>query len=432
MPIDMPKWKPTRKSNSIFLSKLSLLLPLSLAAYIALLAIPQASNTNWFVSNSSALAASIRTYQVIAAAQFATLMLLGFSLIRPRLTFNVQAIVIWALLLSWYGLSTLWSIAPENTAFYSLLLLVLLISMVFFWACVDAQIAALFVVLSTSSSLLFLLVNLPLNGRRLGGVEPNLIAHFGLAILALSFLSQHRLRWLPAIFSIFLIVTMQARTVFVGTIIFLAIWYIGAPLTRTRAGMIRITIAMAIMAIAMIPLIIPTINFISDFSTQTLDVTDESRLGDSGFTGRQQLWENALVILNEHEMGGFGFRTRETATRAISPSANVHSGLLNAALDTGAVGLGLFLLLFGATFWNALTRWTQTHQIEDRTAISFLSAMIPILAVEPNYLNFGHPTSFLLLLFLTRYVAPRAPMNKKTSIGFSKHLLHRPQLKSIN
>lgn len=89
--------------------------------------------------------------------------------------------------------------------------------------------------------------------------------------------------------------------------------------------------------------------------------------------------------------------------------------MINAALDVGIIGAFLFI----AWYLASLYRCFETSKRYDRRSLAvcaaFLIANVPLLMIEPNYISFGHPSAFALLLSLFSPIALRSERTPRTS-----------------
>lgn len=194
----------------------------------------------------------------------------------------------------------------------------------------------------------------------------------------------------------------QSRAVFISAVAFLALYYTVLPMIKSSRTLINATALIIGTNLFLALLAGPAVELASDLSTRVLGVEDTARTTGS-FSGRSEHWYNGFQVIEGRELIGYGFRTRGSLrVSEAGLSINAHSGLLNAALDVGLTGLLLFLATYTITIWKTANIWGRYRQSMDKCAVAFLLCMIPVLVVEPNYLNFAASSNFLLLIFLAR------------------------------
>ena len=374
---------------------------------------PEKINTDWYASFSASVVAELRRWQIIGVISFTTIVFVNFFGSKKNIKFDISLYVPWVLLCLFCASSTIWSIDPVNTAIYSGVLVVLLLSSSAFWLSPDRMQSWAFLAgaVAISAGIGYLSTVLPTTPRSLGGITANLMGHFGFAVIILAFWSGRAFRLPGLIFGIALISYSQARTVLGATAIFLFIYYLVTPNLKDRKSL-AVTSSILGGSIILMALIGPiVITFTARLLSSALGVTDTSRLEGSGFTGRGALWSNALTVLQGHELTGFGFRTRGWTLATVEVNtANGHSGILNALLDLGIIGTMLFIVVYCLSIIKLAIIMVDTRLDRFRVSTAFLISYFLILSVEPNYLNFAHPTSFLMLLALCSPLAlPKEP-----------------------
>lgn len=326
---------------------------------------------------------------------FATQARRAFLIDRGSLVF-VAPFLLWCLV------STLWSIAPLATAANFALLAVYLVALGSFWKASPAtqRTLALYGAIAIWLGIVMLALFLAAGERSLGAVPPNLLGHYALVAMCL-FMMHGRWKVVPALATLGLIGFSQARTVFVGFLVFWGAYLVIvrlAPKVRSRGFIIAMFTALGSVVAG---LVVAGQNVFVQLVSDALNVTTASRLG-TDFTGRAEVWQVAYDKILATPFMGYGFRTRQTADLTyVTDAINAHSGVLNVILDVGYIGLGFFALWYGFAVLRSLD--TRPHPIaQERVVIaSFLLGNIAILALEPNYISFGHPTSFMMLMALS-------------------------------
>lgn len=294
----------------------------------------------------------------------------------------------------WAAISTVWSIDPGRSALSVFMLGIFVLACCLFWRS-DERItrdATFYTACAIFLGFGWLLLLLPVTGRSLGGITPNLPAHYGLAAIVLSHYARRLV--VPITFvGIAIIIFAQARGVLIAASVFLGIRYFIVPILWRAKNpalsfslLISGTVAMGVGMLSYLPQLIGVISRVAN-------VQDTSRL-DNSLTGRTEAWEIGLHYIEQSPLIGYGFRTRDTFDRQfVDPSISAHSGMINVALDLGLIGAALFVLWYLASVYRGL-RASNTLA----TASSFLIANIPLLIAEPTYLSFAHPTAFVMLL----------------------------------
>lgn len=386
-------------------SAVHLLAACSIPVYLFCLLWPQQALVNWLAIFLPQNIELLKRWMVIGVASFAALVFMAAPFLRgntARLSAGLS--IFWLLTMVWILLSTAWSLNPQQTFLYGATLAVLLVAGAIFWNLPDRtiELSSALGVLVAAAALAFLFAKLPLVGRNLGGISPNGLGHMGLTLIALGYLRQGKIQWLSAVIGLWIMVVSQSRTVFLAALIFLALYHFVVPAARSRSGAVSIAFGIAAAVIVLVLLLEPVSNLAASISSQMLGVTDAQRTS-SGFSGRDVSWQLGYETLKGHEISGFGFRTRGSMFMSQAGDAiNAHSGLINAMLDIGIIGMASYFGLVGYCAWRMFADWATRRNRYDRVGASFIVCMTPILLLEPNYLNFGSASHFMLLLFLAR------------------------------
>jgi hypothetical protein len=372
---------------------------LSLSAYFCFTAIPL-----FFLRTYEASLSESVGNKLIQAAGIVLFALLAQAISRPASirpqNWTALPAVLWLVLIVWCVVSAVWSISATSSIMYGLVLAGLLLSMVRYWQSDWDELKRVFFFAWITILLVVVLlgVALPFRDRTFGWVPPNLIGHYGLTVIVMAHFT--RLRTLGVVAGLVLIAFAQARTVAISAGLFLSIQYLVVPFVRSQRAIVGSLIGALCLAAAAYLLKDSIVGGLSELSTKLFQINSAERGLASGFTGRDLSWASGWSLLTGHEWLGYGFRTR--ADLGLPEGLNAHSGILNILLDIGIPGL----LLLAATYAHALVHALAKGLRESRYRIvaSFLLGMLPILVVEPNYLNFSHPTSFLFFLFLASSV----------------------------
>jgi hypothetical protein len=297
--------------------------------------------------------------------------------------------------------SLVWSINPSKTGFNCLLLVIYLSMAIVFWQTTDVlrKRTSLFSAVAILFTMAMLPVVLPYHARSFGAVTPNLLAHYAMASMILLMING-RYRIPAAVMGLAIIGMTQARTVMIEYIIFWLMYLFALPWVHRRNSIVRATgvlIGGGAIAAALYKYALP---FVIANVSALLGVHEESRLG-TDFTGRGVIWQSALTVMRRHLPLGYGFRTRIIAELDnIDLTINAHSGLLNVILDVGLVGLACYVFWYAYSMFSAFSGSLHPFPEERRTIAAFLVANIPVQMLEPNYISFAHPTSFMTLLGL--------------------------------
>ena len=215
------------------------------------------------------------------------------------------------------------------------------------------------------------------------------------------FMLSGRYRFPAAMISVLIIFVVQARTVFIGLAVFWLVWiYLNQTLKVISSRLNIVILAGSLGSLFAMFYFLADINVV-ELVSGFLKVTTSSRLG-SDFTGRADVWQVAYSKISAKPFTGYGFKTRELADLTyITDAINAHSGILNVALDLGLVGVALFFIWYAYAFWQAIELGPHPFAQEKMTIAAFLAGNLAMLAVEPNYISFAHPTAFLTLLSLS-------------------------------
>jgi len=314
----------------------------------------------------------------------------------------------WIALAGWSALSAVWSIQGGGSALYAGLLAAAVIALLCFWSLPAQAIrwAALLAAIVSIVLIAGLFRALPVNSRSLGGITPNYLGHFGFAILVLLYISG-RFRVIGWVIAAALLAFSQSRTVAGGAAVFFVVHHVLLPRVSDRATLVRLALVGAIPALLVLLLFNQITAAASSGLTHLLGVAGDTAR-TTGFSGRSALWAEGMRLFLERPILGYGFRT------SVAP---VGSGVLNLAIDLGLVGVALFAASYATSLGRLACAYADRHREHDRVALSYLAGMLPILLVEPNYLNFFHPTSFLMIAMLVR-----AATNPTTRFGSSNAL----------
>lgn len=136
---------------------------------------------------------------------------------------------------------------------------------------------------------------------------------------------------------------------------------------------------------------------------------------DLSFSGRTDVWSPALDFIATRPWAGYGYRALFTPDTSESlqlwremgfRAAHSHNGPIEVALGLGVVGLGLFLLLFLATFAASL-RHLKTHDVA-LFAFAFMLIQLAVSMVEPVFLR-----DWLAVLVVSRVLLLRVQQDER-------------------
>ena len=301
------------------------------------------------------------------------------------------------------------SINPLQSFIYAIVTVIFISGCFYFWLVNQKTVYLSFglAALSVIISLVYLAFELPIRERTLGWISPNLIGHLGFFLIVCSAFNKPKILLPIAVIGIILIIFSESRTVFVSSIIFLATFLIISNVIKNFKQAALLVITFILLAPIFLMLASSIVEIGTEVSTALLGVDDASRTSGTGLSGRSTYWANATQVISERPLFGYGFRTRETLALSAGPSVNAHSGLLNLLLDLGVIGGLLYFYVYVSSIIRSLVIFYQNrsyqsiHRTTSVVSISFLVSYVPILLVEPNYMNLSHPTSMLLLLFIS-------------------------------
>jgi O-antigen ligase len=136
---------------------------------------------------------------------------------------------------------------------------------------------------------------------------------------------------------------------------------------------------------AMLPIII----------NKVLMFNDPRRGIDSGATGREAAWKQAIQVFEQHPMLGVGYRHHE---EYITAATSAHQAYLAAAADMGIIGLMLYLGFLAAGISAGMYK-TLVHRSK---AYAALTAMLLGYAAqglfEQRGLNFANSVSIMMIV----------------------------------
>jgi hypothetical protein len=393
------------------------ILALSLPVYYAFMILPLVNLRSYYDNFSASVNDELVRFYGYGLAIYVSLgILLLFSLIR-HWSSRPLTLWPWLLVIAWLFVSIGWSINPISSATYSLLLVSVFAAAAPFSVLPEriARSICLLASISIALSLVYLFTQLPIGVRGIGGITPNLLAHCSFSFVALYFCSGARFRLVASALAFLICYYAQARTVTICILIFFVAYYVLLPRIRGPKSTQYFALFLVAIVTTLILFSAWIVPLVTSLSTEALGVNSTSRGSGSGFSGRADLWSAGFELLRGHELIGYGFRTRRSLNFSEGDAQNVHSGILNAALDVGYIGCLLLSIAYVTSMFAAARNLSSKSDGRDAVKLSFLLAMVPALVVEPNYLNFSNPSSFLMIFFIGQSLVKQRGLNSISS-----------------
>lgn len=312
-----------------------------------------------------------------------------------------------AIFLLYLVFSTTISINPLRSLYFIIGFLVFVLCLHALWTGRRDERRATYIL--TAASILiasaYLFTVLPMSDRTVGGVPANHFSHGAALAFILAFISRSPARWPVYLISLVLLGFANGRTAMASLLVFFAVYWLCGIRSDRQRFVKAIPIALGILAIALFCLAFfgPQIEFAI---AEILKLGDPDRGLGSGFSGRIWLWQQFGEVIDGRELFGLGVETREGANfMEVTLTNDLHSGVLNAIVELGAVGTMAFAAL---VIVSALVWWRRgpTAGFEANCAFAYLVAMAPRLAIEPVYLSFWHPPQVIFWLFIVGACVP--------------------------
>ncbi|MEW9673289.1 O-antigen ligase family protein [Ammoniphilus sp. 3BR4] len=159
---------------------------------------------------------------------------------------------------------------------------------------------------------------------------------------------------------------------------------------------------------------------ISDISTGTYSVQ-----------GRSMFAQDAMKIVKDHPftgVGGEGWRVLFTKYQEIPYWSNeTHNGYLEVLLNTGLLGLGVFLVVFGFFFFNAIRNLGNSNLKQYTYTRAAIPALVMIFVHSFLDFNFSYGTVWYIVLFLLAI----AMDTKRESTTFSRPAIYYTTLSGL-
>lgn len=342
----------------------------------------------------------------------------AFSIASVKDIFSLRYNILFLFLLGWFLLSTLWSIDPLKT-FQNIIALGLLATALIN---VRSRIAyykmfsvATFV---TFAVLVAAIIKFGIDGRFIGGNQPNIISSIAFSGIIFSLMSGIKSRVIFIVFFALIIFMVNSRIFILCSTLTLSIFYL-----KTINSKINLIIILNLLILFLGIYLIYEINEVDGSKvliSEFLALNDEKRGLSSGMTGRFETNIIGVKLFAESPLLGYGYKTRAGILSGVESHAT-HSGLLNLILDVGIIGLIIFLLLLLASYRTRKRLYDATFSeirvndlkksifLEQAVSIASFPSYILFLLVEPTYLQVGLATNMLLLLL----ILPQTKLTKK-------------------
>ncbi len=240
----------------------------------------------------------------------------------------------------------------------------------------------------------FFPVNFLSGGRQVGNFHPNHWSVFGICIFSLiMFFSNNsylKILFLPLAF--FFPVSVISRGGFFTLAIFLIFYALLTFLFKYKKNNLQ---SMSTYFIIFFFISIFFSPIISSFVYNFLDffeiINSTSRGLDSGFTGRQIYWDNAKTFIYDKPLLGYGINNFPH---------RVHNLYLLLLLETGLIGLSVFLISTSVIIFNSFSSLFHHYSEKVVVALSFVIAGMAYGYIERIILEFSQPFSLTFFFFL--------------------------------
>lgn len=149
------------------------------------------------------------------------------------------------------------------------------------------------------------------------------------------------------------------RAVRIGAVATVPVLVFGLAVTASRGAMVGLVIgvgALVVLSERVRAWMVGLAGILAVLLLQWIEGSVENRttfllhryLSEKNLGGRMELWGLALDAFERHPVLGIGYgQYRELALQELGRNISAHSSLLTLAAETGLVGLGLFVALFG-------------------------------------------------------------------------------------
>ena len=242
----------------------------------------------------------------------------------------------------------------------------------------------------------FLLYGIDINGRNVGNFHPNTFGIQGLIILALSFFSTNNI----LLRSFFLIISFFIPSIVVSrgglfAILFFLLFYlifkylINKNLSKILNYLFLGFIFLAPIFIILIYLLFPQLREIFVY----FELIDSASRGlNSGFTGRTNLWVNALELFQFKPLFGYGFNNF---------GYKIHSSWLKILIETGLFGFSLFFIFLLKLFLRSIYSLKNNYNEKLCVATSFVMGACAYGIIENLIFEVTQAFSLLFFFFIS-------------------------------
>lgn len=165
----------------------------------------------------------------------------------------------------------------------------------------------------------------------------------------------------------------------------------------------------ALCGLLILPLVFPVI------ADKILNINDPRRGLNSGFTGRDDAWRQALQLFIDNPLTGVGYRSHE---EYITVATSSHQAYLAILAELGGFGLIVFLVIVIGAFAREFTRALLTGDRSSIASSAFLASFLVIGLTENFALAMGLPMPMAMLFiaaFAWRQDVSRRGQSKRLS-----------------
>ena len=320
------------------------------------------------------------------------------------------------------------SLNQWNSGKYAIATLVVLILMHLFWM---SNYRVLERVLTITGIVLFgwlliLFVKHGLTGGfagQIGGINRNVTSTAALAAMMFTLFSpKPAIRWGGLLCAGFLIVAVTSRGSILAMGVFFASYY------ALHKGTMRAAVH-AVLAFFLAAMVMLAIPFFQDLIFNDIFRLNQGDRGiKSGFSGRFDMWKQALEGVWKKPVLGWGFRT--TSQGGGGNFGGIHSAYIKIVLEGGFVGAFFILAAAGTELWRRLRLSMLLRNVRPNSmpgfdvAVSYrintlacasLCALLTLWIYDQYYINLGSPISimFFLMILAPTYITTQG-------IGFRK------------
>lgn len=242
----------------------------------------------------------------------------------------------------------------------------------------------------------FLLYGLDINGRNVGNFHPNTFGIQGLIILSLSFFSTNNklLRIFFFIISFFIPSIVVSRGGLFAILFFLLFYLIFKYLVNANLSKIFNYLSLGVFFLAPIFIILIYLLFpqVREIFVYFELIDSASRGLDSGFTGRTNIWVNALELFQFKPLFGYGFNNFEY---------KIHSSWLKILMETGLFGFSLFFIFLLRLFLRSIYTLKNDYNEKLCVATSFVMGACSYGIIENLIFEVTQAFSLLFFFFIS-------------------------------